>query len=62
MVENDSDPDVKKVLKANQRLFKWPETPVAAVYDFNKSMRQWGHQFIYDPSALKKTLEFADSR
>jgi predicted SAM-dependent methyltransferase len=59
VVENDKDAEVQKVIKANQLLFEWPETPVAAVYDFNKSVREWGHQFIYEPQALRRTMEMA---
>jgi predicted SAM-dependent methyltransferase len=40
-------------------LFGWPDTPVMPAYVLNKAMREWGHQFIYDPATLRKTLELA---
>ena len=58
-LNHQSSPEVQKFVEANLRLFKWPETPVGAAYVFNKTMREWGHLFIYDPQTLRKTLELA---
>ena len=59
VLQNPDDPRSKKYLAAHQRMFTWPTTPVAAAYDFNKNMREWGHVFLYDPATLRKSLELA---
>lgn len=59
MLNSAADGETRKFIDTSRRLFGWPDTPVMAAYVFNKSMREWGHQFIYDPATLKKTLELA---
>lgn len=58
-LQNESNPEVREFVEANHRLFAWPKTSVAAAYAFNKVMREWGHEFIYDPNTLRRTLELA---
>ena len=59
LINDATDVEVRKVIEASRRLFGWPDTPVMPAYVFNKLMREWGHQFIYDPATLRKTLELA---
>jgi hypothetical protein len=47
------------LIDGNRRLFGWPDTPVMPAYVLNKTMREWGHVFIYDPATLIKTFELA---
>jgi len=56
------DDEAREIMAAHRRLFIWPDTPVMAAYILNKEVRDWGHQFIYDPSALRKTLALAGFR
>jgi hypothetical protein len=32
---------------------------VNGAYIFNRQVRDWGHQFLYDPTTLRKSLELA---
>jgi predicted SAM-dependent methyltransferase len=59
LMNDGTDVEVKKFIEAAQRLNDWPDTPVMPAYILNKVMREWGHQFIYDPATLRKTLELA---
>ena len=56
------DTEAKELMAAHRRLFGWPDTPVMAAYILNKVVREWGHQFIYDPTTLGKTLALAGFR
>jgi predicted SAM-dependent methyltransferase len=56
------DAEAKELMAAQRRLFGWPDTPVMAAYILNKVVREWGHQFIYDPTTLRKTLALAGFR
>ena len=62
LVNNGIESESREGIEASQRLFGWPDTPVMAVYVFNRVVRDWGHQFIYDPESLRKTLELAGFR
>jgi predicted SAM-dependent methyltransferase len=59
LINDNIDLEAQKFVDASRRVFAWPETPVMPAYVFNKAVREWGHQFIYDPATLKKTLELA---
>jgi len=59
LLNGGSNVEARKVIEATRRLFGWPDTPVMPAYVFNKSVREWGHQFIYDPATLRKTFELA---
>jgi len=59
LINASTDVEVRKVIEASRRLYDWPDTPVMPAYVFNKTMREWGHQFIYDPATLRKTFELA---
>ncbi len=56
------DAEAKELMAAQRRLFGWPDTPVMGAYILNKVVREWGHQFIYDPTTLRKTLALAGFR
>jgi predicted SAM-dependent methyltransferase len=58
-LQNEAKPEVQEFVEAHHRLFAWPKTPVAAAYAFNNVIREWGHEFIYDPQTLRRTLELA---
>jgi predicted SAM-dependent methyltransferase len=59
LLNDGPDVDAQKFIDASRRLFNWPETPVMPAYILNKVVREWGHQFVYDPGTLRKTLELA---
>ena len=53
------DAEAKRYMMAKLRLHGWPETPVTEAYIFNRQVRDWGHQFLYDAATLRKSLELA---
>ena len=53
------DVEAQRFIEVSRRLSGWPDTPVIRAYIFNKVMREWGHQFIYDSVTLRKTFELA---
>jgi predicted SAM-dependent methyltransferase len=59
VLNNGNDPEIQRFIKANRNVFEWPETPVGPAYVFNKEMREWGHQFLYNAETLRRTLELA---
>jgi predicted SAM-dependent methyltransferase len=50
-------PMQKKLLDYQIRANGLPATPLPETAWFNQLVRSWGHQFIYDPESLRKTLE-----
>ena len=46
-------------MAAKLRLHGWPENPVTGAYIFNRQVREWGHQFLYDSATLRKSFELA---
>lgn len=61
-VTHSGEPETRVIIEAVARRFGWSANPVLPAYVFNKGMREWGHQFIYDPATLKRTLELAGFR
>jgi predicted SAM-dependent methyltransferase len=59
LLNNGANAEVRKVIESAQRMYGWPDTPIMPAYIFNKSVREWGHLFIYDPATLRKTFELA---
>jgi predicted SAM-dependent methyltransferase len=49
----------RQFIDAKLRIHGWPVTPVPEVYILNREVRDWGHQFLYDPATLRKSLELA---
>lgn len=59
LVEDDAGPADQQFIGIKLRIHRWPVTPVPAVYILNGEARDWGHQFLYDPEMLRKTLGLA---
>jgi predicted SAM-dependent methyltransferase len=59
ILTNKDDPEVKRFIAAGHYAFDWPDTPVGPAYAVNRSVRDWGHQFIYDADTLRRTFELA---
>jgi predicted SAM-dependent methyltransferase len=53
------DSEARRFMDAKLRFHAWPVTPVPAAYIFNRQVREWGHQFLYDPSTLRRSFELA---
>jgi predicted SAM-dependent methyltransferase len=53
------DADAKQFMAAKMRFHAWPESPVTGAYIFNRQVRDWGNQFLYDPATLRKSFELA---
>ena len=53
------DSDAQRFIDTKLRFHGWSVTPVAAAYIFNRQVRDWGHQFLYDPATLRRSLELA---
>src|ERR1044071_990052 len=59
LLTNSPDDVQRRFMAAKVRFHGWPVTPVAGAYIFNKEVREWGHQFLYDSATLRKTFELA---
>jgi predicted SAM-dependent methyltransferase len=59
LLDGDADAEAQRFIEAKLRLHGWPVTPVPGAYIFNREARDWGHQFLYDPATLRRTLELA---
>ena len=59
LMTHGADSEGQRFIAAKLRLHGWPDTTVAEAYIFNKQVREWGHQFLYDPATLVKSLELA---
>jgi predicted SAM-dependent methyltransferase len=59
LLDDGTDPEAQRFIDAKLRLHGWPITPVPGAYILNRQVREWGHQFLYDPSTLRRTLELA---
>jgi SAM-dependent methyltransferase len=46
-------------IEARLRLENLPLTPIPGAYLLNREFREYGHQFLYDPTTLRKSLELA---
>jgi len=55
----DSKPDAaaQQFIEAKFREGGVPLNAVPGIYILNREMREWGHQFLYDPQTLRKSLE-----
>jgi predicted SAM-dependent methyltransferase len=51
------DAEAQRFIDAKFRLGGVPINAVPATYLLNRQMREWGHQFVYDPATLQKSLE-----
>ncbi len=59
LLRENPDADAKRFMQAKMRFHGWPESPVTGAYIFNRQVRDWGHQFLYDPATLRKSFELA---
>jgi predicted SAM-dependent methyltransferase len=54
-----TDAETQRFIGAKLRYHGWPVTAVPGAYIFNREVREWGHQFLYDSATLRKSLELA---
>ena len=59
LLTGSADADAQRFIAAKLRFHGWPESPVTGAYIFNRQVREWGHQFLYDSATLRKSLELA---
>lgn len=59
LLSGNMDVDAQRFMAAKLRLHGWPENPVTGAYIFNRQVREWGHQFLYDSATLRKSFELA---
>jgi predicted SAM-dependent methyltransferase len=59
LLTGSADADTQRFIAAKLRFHGWPESPVTGAYIFNRQVREWGHQFLYDSATLRKSLELA---
>jgi predicted SAM-dependent methyltransferase len=59
LLTENPDAETQQFIAAKLRITGWPETAVTGAYIFNRQAHDWGHQFLYDPAALRKSLELA---
>ncbi len=53
-------PESSRAYLKHNREVMTPSAPTTdGIYIFNHFMRNWGHQFIFDPPTLRRTLEMA---
>ena len=57
LFNKNKTPMQKKLLDYQIRANRLPTTPLPETAWFNELVRSWGHEFIYDPESLRKTLE-----
>jgi predicted SAM-dependent methyltransferase len=53
------DAEAQRFIAAKLRFHHGPVTPIPGAYIFNREVREWGHQFLYDSATLRKTFELA---
>jgi predicted SAM-dependent methyltransferase len=59
LLAGGADRDTQRFIDAKLRRNGWPVTPVPGAYILNRQVREFGHQFLYDPATLRKSLELA---
>jgi len=59
LLSGDIDADAQRFIEAKLRRNGWPVTPTPGAYILNRQVREFGHQFLYDPATLRKSLELA---
>jgi predicted SAM-dependent methyltransferase len=62
LLDGKDDPETRRYIEAKLRSHGWPLTPMPAAYIFNRELREWGHQFLYDPATLLRCLKLAGFR
>jgi len=59
LLDGNPDADAQRFIDAKLRFERGPITPIPGAYILNREVREYGHQFLYDPLALRKSLELA---
>lgn len=59
LLTENPDAETQRFIAAKLRITGWPETAVTAAYIVNRQAHDWGHQFLYDPATLRKSLGLA---
>lgn len=59
LLDGNLDADAQRFIDAKFRIGGVPITPTPGAYILNRQFREWGHQFLYDPPTLRKSLELA---
>lgn len=59
LLTENPDADARQFIAAKLRITGWPATAVGGAYIVNRQAHDWGHQFLYDPATLRKSLELA---
>ena len=59
LLTENPDAETRQFMAAKLRITGWPETAVTPAYIVNRQAHDWGHQFLYDPATLRKSLELA---
>lgn len=59
LLNGTPDAEAQRFIEAKFRIGGVPVTPTPAIYILNRQVREWGHQFLYDPPTLRKSLELA---
>ena len=59
LLDGKPDADAQRFIEAKFRMGGVPVTPTPGAYILNHQVREWGHQFLYDPPTLRNSLELA---
>ncbi|MSP40278.1 MAG: methyltransferase domain-containing protein [Deltaproteobacteria bacterium] len=57
LLNGTPDAEAQRFIDAKFRMGGVPVTPIPGIYILNRQVREWGHQFLYDPPTLRKSLE-----
>jgi predicted SAM-dependent methyltransferase len=59
LLRGNQDPEAQRFIAAKVRLHGWPARAATGAYVFNRQVRDWGTQLLYDAATLKKSFELA---
>jgi ubiquinone/menaquinone biosynthesis C-methylase UbiE len=59
LLAGNPDADALRFIDAKLRFERGPITPIPGAYILNREFSEYGHQFLYDPTTLRKSLELA---
>ena len=57
LLSDNLDAEALRFINAKFRQGGVPVNAIPGIYILNRQMREWGHQFLYDPPTLRKSLE-----
>jgi predicted SAM-dependent methyltransferase len=57
LLDGNHDSDAQRFIVTKFRQGGVAVNAVPGTYILNRQMREWGHQFLYDPTSLRKSLE-----